>query len=391
MIRDIKKFDIAKLISLNITGQLSKEDKKRLKSWLESSLENRKIYLDIVSKENFIAYEDRIKSYNTREDWEKITKYIYKNQNRRIIMKIAKYAAIFILPLFIAFAFYEISNQKTKVEEDYIVINPLKAVLVLSSGEQINLFDHNGKISENSDEIKLTNTKNGLRYDKLKDYSYKEKNKEEVFNTLNVPRQGEYTLTLSDGTVVHLNSESKLTYPIKFKGKKRIVKLDGEGYFQVKKNVNRPFIVKTNDYSVKVLGTKFNVNNYENDSKVFVTLVSGKVEVDIKNKKTVILTPGKQLSGNRNNMILKDVDTDLFTSWVNGKFKFKDTPLRDIALQITRWYDVEVFFANKDIKNIHFSGAILKSSPLRSLLNMIEKAGEVKCNLNKKCVIISGI
>lgn len=387
--KNTKNFDIAKLIFFDISGQLSEEENKELKSWIDSSSENKKLYNNVKDEENISNYKDKLDKYNTDKDWEEISKLINKKQNKKILSIIARYAAILILPILITLFFYKISEEKTKITPDYTVYNPLKAVLVLSTGEKVNLFDYSGTIVEKTNSVKVANTEDGLEYYTLKNDVVKEGNSSEIMNTLNVPRQGEYSLTLSDGTSVRLNSESSLTYPVEFKNNKRVVTLEGEAFFIVKKDTNRPFIVKTNDYSVKVLGTRFNINNYKDDPSTAITLVRGKVQINNRSKKSIILKPGQQLSGKRSNMTLKEVDTELFTSWTKGKFIFKNALLEDIALQISRWYDVEVFFANNDTKNIHFSGAILKSCPLRELLDMIEKSGEVSCNINKQCVIIS--
>ena len=389
MDKNIKNFDIAKLIFFDISGQLSKEEEKELKSWIDSSSENRKIYKNVMDEENIYIYKNKTDKYNTEKDWQEISRIINRRHNKKILSFIARYAAILILPILITLFFYKISEEESHIKPDYTVYNPLKAVLVLSTGEKVNLFDYSGTIIEKSNTVKVANSESGLEYYKLKNNIKKTDDISEIMNTLNVPRQGEYSLILSDGTTVRLNSESSLTYPIEFKNNKRIVTLEGEAFFTVKKDTNRPFIVKTNDYSVKVLGTKFNVNNYKNDPSTSITLVVGKVQINDNSKGLVVLKPGEQLSGKRNHMTLKKVDTDLFTSWTKGKFVFKDAVLEDIALQISRWYDVEVFFANNDTKKIHFSGAILKSCPLRELLDMIEKSGEVECNINKKCVIIS--
>ena len=197
-------------------------------------------------------------------------------------------------------------------------------------------------------------------------------------NQLIVPRGGEYRITLSDGTRVWLNAASVLTFPPVFAGNERKVRLVGEAFFEVTPDTARPFIVATARMDIKVLGTSFNVSVYEDEETVHTTLVKGSVEVQPVQQEAIMLKPGEQacLAGNR--MTAKAVNTSQFTSWIDGKFMFCNTALEEISKQISRWYDVDIFFSSEQVKTICFTGAILRFEPLEELIRMIENTSNVR-------------
>ena len=208
-------------------------------------------------------------------------------------------------------------------------------------------------------------------------------------NQLIVPRGGEYRITLSDGTRVWLNAASVLTFPPVFAGNERKVRLVGEAFFEVTPDTARPFIVATARMDIKVLGTSFNVSVYEDEETVHTTLVKGSVEVQPVQQEAIMLKPGEQacLAGNR--MTVKAVNTRQFTSWIDGKFMFCNTALEEISKQISRWYDVDIFFSSEQVKTICFTGAILRFEPLEELIRMIENTSNVRFSVKGKTIVIS--
>ena len=204
-----------------------------------------------------------------------------------------------------------------------------------------------------------------------------EKGTEEIkYNTLSVPRGGEFHLILSDGTKVWLNSESTLRYPIHF-STIREVSLTGEGYFEVAKD-KAPFIVTIRDNKkVEVLGTKFNISAYT-DNPIYTTLVEGKVKVS-QEKSFFILSPNQQAMFLDNDSFnIMEVDAELYTSWTNGLYKFHSTRLSDIINQLSRWYDVDIQFKDKQLMDRRFTGAISRNNELGYAIYLIEKISNVK-------------
>ena len=200
-----------------------------------------------------------------------------------------------------------------------------------------------------------------------------------LYHTVEVPRGGEYHLTLSDGSRVWLNAESRLTYPIAFGMSERRVRLEGEAYFEVEPGKGR-FVVETGDMNVRVLGTAFNVNAYGDEAVTRATLVHGKVEVlTAKDDLRQVLAPGEQAILDRASGLLdvKQVNTDLYTRWIKGQFVFRDTPLRDIMRTLARWYEMEYEFTDPELEALCFYGVISRFERVENLLEQFEKTGKV--------------
>ena len=206
----------------------------------------------------------------------------------------------------------------------------------------------------------------------------KEVGKQKVqIHRLSIPRGETFKVVLSDGTEVLLNSDSRLSYPTVFKGKERVVSLEGEAYFNVTKNTEHPFIVKSGNVQVRVLGTEFNMCSYTPDN-VRVTLIEGKVAVsDTCSLQTVEMKPGQsaQLVSD-GTFAVDEVDTETFLYWKEGFFYFDDVALVDMMKEIGKWYNIDIEFRNSEIMNLrmHFlANRQQKVSDLIELLNRMER------------------
>ena len=208
-------------------------------------------------------------------------------------------------------------------------------------------------------------------------------------NKLYVPRRGEYNLTLSDGTRVFLNSDSRLIYPVAFGKGKREVILQGEGYFDVAKDAVRPFLVRTDDMIVRVLGTSFNLKCYPGDTRVEATLVRGSVEV-VGGEREMLLAPGEQACLNRGSgkMEKAKVNTALYTSWKDGLFIFERERLEDILTILSRWYDVVIFYRRTDVKDDLFTGDLRKYDNIEEHLKMLEMTTNVQFEISGNTIIV---
>ncbi|KIO43302.1 DUF4974 domain-containing protein [Sanguibacteroides justesenii] len=203
------------------------------------------------------------------------------------------------------------------------------------------------------------------------------------YNTLVVPRGGEYFLTLSDGTKVWLNSETELSYPVRFTGLQREVRVKGEAFFEVNRDTLHPFIVHTSQLTTRVLGTSFNVMAYDGESSTEVTLVSGEVEV-ANQKEKCVLKPGWQAmtSSVSGKIEERKVNLSVYVSWKEGLFDFNEMSLEELVVKLGRWYDVDFFFANAKAKKVKFTGAIKRSNSLRFMLDFVEKTSDVYFKVN---------
>lgn len=208
-------------------------------------------------------------------------------------------------------------------------------------------------------------------------------------HTINVPSKGEYFVQLSDGTKVWMNSESSLKFKSKFTGKQRVVDLAGEAYFEVAKNPDQPFIVRTANTFVKVLGTKFNVKAYPDEDYTYTTLNEGKVKL-IMDDNQQLMAPNEQVIFNKKNhqYTKKIVDASIYSSWTKGQFVFKDERLEDILNALSRWYGVEVFYKYALQKEERFSISVNRYDEIQPLLNHIELTGDIHLKINKSALIV---
>ena len=282
--------------------------------------------------------------------------------------------------------------KETIIINDPISIGSDKAVLTLENGDQVIL--EKGKKFQN----KILNS-NG------KELSYSIKNRSSsnfvdekiASNFLTVPRGGQFSLNLEDGTKILLNSDSKIKYPVKFiKGENRQVELlYGEAFFDVSSSQNNDgseFIVSTKTQKINVLGTKFNIKAYGEDDIITTTLVEGKVKVE-NGRNQILLSANQQskVDSNSPDISVSDVDVSQQISWINGLFSFNDTSLEDIMHTLSRWYDLEFIFKSANQKNFIFSGILERTKSIEDILLIIEKtssSNEINFEVNNKTIII---
>lgn len=259
------------------------------------------------------------------------------------------------------------------------------AVLTLADGSVIKLDQANNGVLSASGKVLIKKLKNGeLVYDQ----SGTDANATETANNiLNIPRGGQYQITLADGSKVWLNSESRLSYPTDFKGTERIVELTGEAYFEVAKNKEMPFKVKVNGIEIQVLGTHFNVTGYQN-APVKTTLLEGSVRL-CNHKSKMLLKPGQEATADEHTseILIKEVNTRMAVAWKNGYFAFEDENIVDIMNQVSRWYDIEVAYQG-ELTDKTFGGTYAKTKSLSELLKGLELTGLVRFKVEGRRVIV---
>ena len=208
-------------------------------------------------------------------------------------------------------------------------------------------------------------------------------------HTLRIPRGGEYTLELTDGTTVCLNAETELRYPSRFTGGERRVWLKGEAYFDVARDESSPFVVETEGMDVRVLGTEFGVRAYGGESETLTTLVEGRVRVDAGGEEAE-LAPGQQAVFEREEgkVNVREVDVEEFVGWKDGRLVFDNKPLWYILDELGRWYSFEVFYSNEESKHIPFSLNVRKHEDIAPVLKLVERTGKVWFEINGNAVIV---
>lgn len=380
---------VYELISGKLDDVLSEEEERELSGWLEADGEHRVIFDEMRR----LHEQAKLLRREFNPDVEGTLRRLKVRGGKRIGLHAWwKYAAMFVLPLGIAFALWQgLKEEKIVLHRQFgEVARPgaERAVLKLFDGKTVVLDSTSGNMLIARGE----NVRVEVDSNRLLRYSREDTvvtSREERKNELIVPRGGEYQIVLADGTRVWLNSATKLIFPQNFTGKERRVMLSGEAFFDVARDENKPFIVETSRMDVKVLGTRFNVNAYTDNEVVSTTLVDGSVEVASGTQKPITLVPGEQAYGEAGELEKREVNIRLYTSWIDGRFMFNNVELEEIAKQISRWYDVEIFFTNENVKRTRFTGGMVKFKPLDDLIRMIESTSPVRFSVKGKTIVIS--
>lgn len=332
---------------------------------------------------------------NKAKMWKQVQSRMNKN-SRYQVKRYLKYAAIIVAFVLAGGTWWMVKENPEEIisvelsETSMLSPGTPKAYILFSSGQRMDLTttEHDTMIMEKGMQVRVGSS-GKISY--VPGDSGSILKQEIVYNTIVVPRGGEYKLELADGTLVWLNSDSELRYPVKFAGSQRDVWLKGEGYFEVSKNPEKPFRVVVDDMIVKVLGTSFNINAYKDQGNILTTLVSGKVDIqDMSGKSLVVMSPNQQVDFRHGKISsVQEVDITRFVSWIDGKFYFNDMTLENIMSQLQRWYDIEVFFVDEELKSYPFTGVIRRDFTAGQIFEIIEKTTRVKFNVRGKCVTVN--
>ncbi|MGX5819812.1 FecR family protein [Chitinophaga lutea] len=255
------------------------------------------------------------------------------------------------------------------------------AILTLADGSQIVLDSLRHGLVATQRGAAVTLSEEGLAYNEAA-------NGDEIaFNTIATPIGRQFHLRLEDGTEVSLNAGSSLRYPVRFAGSSRRVTLQGEGYFRVAKDPERPFIVDAAGMDVRAVGTEFNINAYTDELQVLTTLVEGAVIVK-RGADSLRLQPGEQsrLAAGRLHL-LADANIDEVIAWKDGNFYFENSTLPVILRQFARWYGVEVVIEGAVDQRRQYFGMISRSASLSSVLELLEKGGVAFRIEGKKLIV----
>jgi len=289
---------------------------------------------------------------------------------------------------FSAYKKHDISITPALISEIPTDIKPGSSIaqLILADGSVV-LLDSAGTLQLKEKDGTLINKQSGKLI-----YNQADLNTSDVlFNTLSIPRGGEYQLVLPDGSKVWMNSASTLRYPTQFAGNERKVFLSGEAYFEVAKNPSMPFrVIVNNDMTVEVIGTQFNIMAYDDEDETKTTLVKGLVKVS-KKMNTVLLSPSKQAVWRKSNqrMIINEADVEKETAWKNGLIEFHEDNLPYILRQLSRWYDVDIQFEGNNLYG-NYSGSIRRQATLLQVLEILKAVGVRFKIEGKKLRILEG-
>lgn len=309
---------------------------------------------------------------------------VSKTKTVRLWRRIAAAASI-VICVSIGFYFYRTSYKSPQVEQTLAEADfkpgGNKAILTLAGGKQILLAGApNGQLALQGNVV-ISKTADGKVV-----YSSNASNSTAVYNTMSTPLGGQYQLTLADGTKVWLNAGSSISYPTAFTSKDRQVNITGEVYFEVAHNTAKPFIVKSNGQTVKVLGTHFNINAYQNENTISTTLLEGSVNVSAVGY-SKILKPGQQSAVNKSGITVTEVDTDGITAWKEGYFDFTDADIKTIMRQFSRWYDVDIQFEEPATTEV-FTGRIPRKWSLNQVMKAVQSSKSVHLKVEGRRIMV---
>ena len=318
-----EKFDYNKLLASYFSGSLTQEEREAIEGWKEASEENFSAFKNAEKVSRSIGLLQEMRHYNPSLALQKVNKSIGQaRQHKGFFYYWQRIAAALLLPLLIAGTIFFLS-EKDKVPENSV-----------------------------------------------------------VWQTVVTPPGIKSQVKLPDGTHVWMNSGSRLSYPTPFINDKRNVKLTGEAFFVVAKNKDHPFLVNLGKIGIEVLGTKFNVTNYLEEKSTEIVLTDGKVRLygvnSAKRQKIATMQPGQRAlyrQGN-NKLSLKYVDTDKYTSWIEGRLIFRDDSMNEVVRKLDRWFNVDIEIADPEIAGYVYT-ATFRNETISQILDLLKRTSPI--------------
>jgi transmembrane sensor len=365
-------FQIVKLISKALAGEISDAEQHDLQSWIAARPANAELFQRV--KTVFETPEQHpFREFDTDSGWENLmTRSRRRSRLKVVILRVALAACI-------VGAIVWITTKKAgKEHQQQLVVNKKKGVIltgpqgqevVLSSNADTTFNMGNGNASVQTGTLIFS--------DNAKDAAIQQ-------FTLHVPTENRYQLRLPDGSQLWLNAGSTVRFPNRFTAEERRISIQGEAYLEVAQESAHPFVVETADMNVTVLGTAFNIRAYEDVNSKKVSLVSGSLRVSTPTKQ-ITLKPGQEV----NNMLqVTTADIETTTAWKDGLFIFRSASLPAIMEDIAHWYGVNVLYEGQLPADIRLSVKTERSIPLNQLLSMLSATGSANFKLEGDKVIV---
>lgn len=369
---------IAKLISGFLSDSLTEEQIMQLNQWRQESVINEKFFNHMVHRVMWSAKLERQKCLQTHnnESWLQIRQKIDNRSKKSLSsIKILQYAALFLLPIGIVTLLFLKTNTNT---HNNSIATP---ALTLSDGSIINLTqdkNHRDSVNRRSDfQIKS------------KSIHYNANKQPHEIHKLEIPIGYTYRLELADGSIIHLNSFSSISYPNYFIGNERRIKLQGECFCEIAKDSLRPFIIEVDKLQLTVLGTSFNIRSYQNEKKVLTTLVSGKVEVKSE-LQTIVLQPGDQSSFDKQSSQIQvhKVDVRESIGWRYNRFVFDNKSLKYIFTELEKYYNVHFFYSTTFDDELTYSLDLKRYHTIDTILQFIKETSNIDYSIKNNTITI---
>ncbi|SMC88575.1 FecR family protein [Pedobacter africanus] len=402
-------FGIGRLIAKHLTNALNAAEEQQLDAWIKADEKHAAIFNRIVVHETLAAALIEMQQINTELALANVKSRLGQQPEQQPAAQTAKLwkryigAAAAVAAIAFGIWFFTAPRHLDDRRDNYsndIAPGSNRATLTMANGNTIHLSQKKSGVIV-GDALTYDDGSEILRdaLDDKQDNNGSSSRGNEGPITAITPRGGTYSIILQDGTKVWLNADSKLEFLSNYRNKlQRIVKLTGEGYFEVAKDRRRPFIVESNGQQTTVLGTHFNISAYKGEG-VKTTLLEGSVHVASlfaapKAKRATagpeagrILKPGQQAVLTASNSItVQTVNVEEAVAWKAGDFEFNDEKMSVIMKKLERWYDVDIV-VNEQIADREFTGKISRSRNISRVLDMIEKTTGIKFKIEGRRVI----
>lgn len=363
--------DVEQLIADYLSGQASEKDVNALSVWLDDD-DHKKVFSDYLRVSNLVLLGNEWESILSDEAW-KLVADRYKKRKRRF----RNYSLAAAICLLVGLACVLQLIVQNKQDTDPLKNSWGKRVAILEMpdgrtyqlGSQTLTLDNNGGEEIVADSLSLVypvQTASG--------------GKDKINHKITVPPGGEYTISLSDGSRIWLNSATEVEYPPEFAADSREIRVEGEVYLEVAPDSERPFYVRAGDVIIRVYGTSFNVNTHRKES-IRTVLLEGAVGIRGKDSdKELRLSPGEMAEYFRSDgqLQIREVDVWQYIAWKSGVFTFDNEDLEQIMYTLSLWYNVKIDFQTEGLKYLHFSGYLGKYEEIEKILDAITVATGVR-------------
>jgi transmembrane sensor len=355
------KAHISRLLTEKLTGAISAEELIIIDKLIEYNAE-------VTAEWEWMNAKLAARQFNAGNAEEAFNKLrpVLKPKKRPVALMAMAIAACFAGAIAIGYAFFQPAHSSTPEFFAQAAIWPEDSIVMQAEkGDFLNLTAAaNKRIGYGDTWLNITDSSIQI---------HRGKNDAAQWQTVLVPAQLTYTITLADGSVAILNSGTRIKFPLNFTGDNREVFIDGEAFFNIAADAKRPFVVRTAKTDIQVLGTRFNVNTY---GQIHTSLVDGAVSTTSAKGK-LFLKPGQEAVLTDTGFTMHNFDMAATVSWIEGAYYFHDVPLKDLSGILSRWFKTSVQFDNPALQNKVFSGALLKAQPLQVFLENLELSDNI--------------
>ena len=372
-----KNEEIYRWVAAWIKGELTPEDEAELACWLKQDPKNQEWFDTFTTRENLKGALSLYASFHTAKRWEELERYCRITNRRKIHPGYWRYVAAVVILFIIGGIGFLYFVPDTRKEMTLAAVGPKEfhqqAVLVLENGKELVLNGIKDTcLSLGQGERLWINDQGRLAYHQD---SLQQETPEE-WHILRIPRGGEYTLVLEDGSRVWLNSASELRYPVRFTGKNRQVTLEGEAYFEIAENKKSPFQVLADNVKIQVTGTCFNVKAYASDKVIKTTLDEGSINIGhVQSRRPMQqMLPGQTAVYEKRSNVIK-IKTDRYhddaSSWKSNRLIFRNASLKEVLTTLSRHFDIEITVKNEKIASFTYD-FVCKGNDLNYVLEVMQ-------------------